>query len=100
MPARVVERVEDRLRAKLTDVRLGTATGNADSASIPISVGGSQLGVVPMMLNNGGTAMSALETQHGCGALGGFAIGCKKRRPARTRCPRPRWSPTCAGSGR
>ena len=82
------------LRAKLTDVRLGTATGNADTASIPISVDGSQLGVVPMrwdgkrwelnpaayalMLNNGGMAMSALETQHGCGALGGFTIGCKK----------------------
>lgn len=82
------------LRSELSKVELGSASGAGNSASVPVSFDGRQMGIVPMewngtrwslnpgvyalMLNNGGLAMSAVETAHGCGALLGAQMGCKK----------------------
>lgn len=83
------------LRSQLSNVQFGQATGSGSSASVPISLSGRQIGIVPMqwdgtrwalnpgayalMLNNGGLAMSAVETANGCGAIFGVQTGCKKQ---------------------
>ncbi|TCO57953.1 hypothetical protein [Actinocrispum wychmicini] len=82
------------LRAELADVGVGSPTGGGNSASVPITLKGKNIGVAPMqwdgkrweinpaayllMMNNGGLAMSAVEAEHGCGALLGAQSGCKR----------------------
>lgn len=82
------------LRAELPEVEFGAASGSGSSAQLDVSFRGTKMGIVPLQwdgerwalqagvyyatINNGGLAMSAVVTYHGCGALGGMVTECKR----------------------
>lgn len=82
------------LRAELPDVEFGTATGSGSTAQADVSFRGKKMGIVPLQwdgerwalqtgvyyatINNGGLAMSAVATYHGCGAIAGTVTGCEQ----------------------
>jgi hypothetical protein len=83
---------QPELRAEIADVEFGAASGAGNTAQVDVSFRGKETGIVPLSwngerwelptgvylaaVNNGGLAMSAVLTYHGCGALLGTTMGC------------------------